>query len=166
MLPSKVSPRPLETVSIKTQGSLFLRTGGLLVPWNLLLVCGSTRFVSGNELPSSCCFRRISEGLHMTDVMTNRKCATSPMRCYLYIGCNSVCIIHPPHYVQLFGWRAWAPVHPTTSGTLPLVHLLMPDDCMKWEQENRKAEGKTTDISLWLLEVLRNLGLFTVEKYQ
>ena len=40
------------------------------------------------------------------------------------------------------------------------------DDCMKREQEDRKPEGKTTDISLWLLEVLRNLGLFTVEKYQ
>ena len=33
----------------------------------------------------------------------------------------------------------------------------MPDDHMKQEQEDRKPEAKATDISLWLLEVLRNL---------
>ena len=79
---------------------------------------------------------------------------------------NSICIIHLPHDVQLFECRACAPVHPNMSGALTPGTLSDAWWLHELEEEDRKPEGKTTDISRWLLEVLRNLGPFTVEKYQ
>lgn len=38
----------------------------------------------------------------------------------------------------------------------------MHDNC-GWKEEDRKPESKITDISLWFLEILKNLGIFTVE---